>query len=169
MVNNNPILNTNIVDSALQTWRVNNSTNLLLLDSIPRKGLLLEPNGPRARNVTQIIAHLHHARINWIRFQESSAGTDQIKFEKGSVPSRRELRKALKESSKLVENFVRRAFLGKTKIKSFQKQPVRFLMYLIMHEAHHRGQLVYFLKQSGIRLPAPAARKMWEGWFFGKD
>ncbi len=160
---------TDFIAEALSTWRVNNNTNLLLLDSISKEGLLLEPSGPRARNMAQIFAHLHHARIGWVRWHEPSAAAQLTRFQKKTVPSRVDLKRALKSSAQMVEAFLQRAFSGQAKIKSFQKQPVRFMTYLIMHEAHHRGQIAYVLKHSGMRLPAETAGRLWAIWFWGKE
>jgi uncharacterized damage-inducible protein DinB len=157
------------VHQALSTWRVNNSSNLLLLQSIPREGLLLEPNGPRARNIARIFAHMHQARIGWVRWHDASAVADMKRFPKDTVPSRSDLKQALKSSAHMVEAYVDRAFQGQAKIKWFQKQPARFLIYLIMHEAHHRGQIIFALKHSGMRLPAKVTNRQWEIWFLGKE
>lgn len=160
---------TDFIVEALSTWRVNNKTNLLLLNSIPKKGLLLEPSGPRARNIAQMFAHLYHARIGWVRWHEPSAAAGMKRFSKGIVPLRSELKRALNSSATMIEAFLERAFQGQAKIKSFQKQPIRFMTYLIMHEAHHRGQIAFALKHSGMRLPADVSAHLWQDWFWGKE
>ena len=157
------------VAAILSTWRVNNNTNLLLLESIPKEGLLLQPSGPRARNIAQVLAHLHQTRIGWTRWHDPASTAGIKRFEKGTIPSRADLKRALKSSADMVESFLERAFQGKAKIKSFQKQPLRFMTYLIMHEAHHRGQIIFALKQAGIRLPRAASENLWKQWFWGKE
>jgi uncharacterized damage-inducible protein DinB len=72
-------------------------------------------------------------------------------------------------SGKAVGKFLGSALREERFVKSFKRNPVRWMGYLISHESHHRGQIALALKQSGMRLPQEVAmRGLWQEWFWGK-
>jgi uncharacterized damage-inducible protein DinB len=77
--------------------------------------------------------------------------------------TRKELKDALRQSSAAVEAFLR-GLLEDGSGKFFGGSPLRWICYLISHEAHHRGQIALALKQNGVRLPEDVAMQgLWEG------
>jgi uncharacterized damage-inducible protein DinB len=155
-----------LIAEALSTWRMNNSTTLLLLDKIPQRGLELQPRGTRARNIAQVFAHLHNCRIGWIRWHDATYIKKMERFVPRSLPSRTQLKRALNSSAGMCESFFQQALEGNAPIKSFRRQPLRFMTYLILHEAHHRGQIALALKLSGIKIPQDI---FWTRWIWGKE
>jgi uncharacterized damage-inducible protein DinB len=154
------------IAGAISIWHMNNTTTVQLLDAVPQKALMLTPRGPRARNIAQVFAHLHNCRIGWIRWHDSDAVKGIRRFAPRSLPSKKELKAALNSSAVMCERFFQRALEGKAPIKSFRKQPLRFMTYLIMHESHHRGQIALALKLASVRIPPEI---FWSKWIWGKD
>lgn len=153
-----------LLDDILEAWTVHNDINLFILDWVPAEGLeavtLLKTGKPsRGRNVARIFSHMHEVRrARLARSPEIPA------FDSEYSPSAEELRSALERSGRAVAEVVRRAVRDGTPIKSWKLPPVRWLVYLISHESHHRGQIAQALKQSGVRPPDEISYGIWGYW-----
>ena len=159
---------TNILEQVLIAWRVHNNINLLLLKAVPAKGLLAVPSGSRGRDVARQFAHMHKVRVNWLRYNGVAVGKMPT-FAARTTPPRARLRKALVNSGKEVEKFLRAKLEAGEPLRLFQGNPVRWMGYLISHESHHRGQIALALKQNGMQLPGKArGYHLWGKWVWGK-
>ncbi len=153
----------------LAAWQRHNDILLYLLDQIPRGGLAAVPAGSRGRDVARQFAHLHRARLGWLHFHVTGERPQLARYDKGSPPSKAELRRLLRRSGTDVAAFLRRAFRGEVTPRMFGKDPVRWMGYLIAPESHHRGQITLALKQAGLRLPERVAvQGLWGKWISGK-
>jgi len=147
---------------ALATWRVNDRGNATLLRAVPRKGLAARPAGSRGRVVAKVLAHRHHVRLAWLRVNGPERVAGLPRFSNVAQPARADLARAFKASGRAVERLRADALAGRKRLSSFKGNPVRFLAYLVAHDAHHRGQIALVLKQHGMKLPdAVALRGLW--------
>lgn len=85
------------------------------------------------------------------------------RFKGSDVPTAAELKDALARSGRAVAEVVRAAVDGEG-LTSWKRPPVTWLMYLLSHESHHRGQIAQALKQSGVRPPDEIAYGIWAYW-----
>jgi uncharacterized damage-inducible protein DinB len=157
-----------LLEQLLLSWRLNNKVNLLLLRAIPKKGFAAVPLASRGRNVARQFAHLHKVRWAWMRYNGENVRGIPV-FRKGTQPTQAQLLKAFRISGKAVEKYVRERLVEGRKIKYFKGQPVRWLVYMIAHESHHRGSILLALKQNGMRMPEKVAlTSVWLTWYWGK-
>jgi len=157
-----------LLEQLLLSWRLNNKVNLLLLRAIPKKGLAAVPLASRGRNVARQFVHLHKVRWAWMRFNGENVRGIPV-FRKGAQPTRAQLLKAFRASGKAVEKYVGSRLRARQRIKYFKGQPVRWLIYMIAHESHHRGSILLALKQNGMRMPDKVAlTAVWLTRYWGK-
>jgi len=154
-----------LIEQILETWRRHAEILLDLLDAVPRGGMKAVPTDSRGRTVGAQFAHLDRVRKGWLHVHATGARPKLDRYDKDKPPTKAQLRKALKASTKEVTQYLAKALRGEAKTRMFGHEPVRWLGYLIAHESHHRGQIMLALKQSDKRLPKEiAVQVIWGKW-----
>lgn len=163
-----PLEHEALIAQVLDAWRRNNDVLLYLLDHIPEEGFAALPAGSRGRDVAAVFSHLHRVRAGWVHFHETGKRPGSPRYDKSKPPAKAQLRKSLQESGAAVERFVEKALREGARPRMFGGSIVRWMAYLLTHDAHHRGQIMLALKQSGMRLPNKIAIEgLWGKWFYG--
>lgn len=158
-----------ILNDVLETWEINNEINLFILRWIPPEGLeavtLLKTGEPsRGRNVARNFAHMHEVRCGKLERNLDDKAETIPRFEGSESPNAEALAGALARSAEGVTRVVRTAVEEDRGIKGWKRSPVAWLVYLISHESHHRGQIAQALKQSGMRPPQEVSYGIWGYW-----
>ena len=155
-------------EALLESYTVSERMNQLILAHLDPKAWRAKPPGRNARAIVAIFTHMHNIRRKWLRLSaphiKLPAELDRAKC------SQRQASAALSESAKRCMEMIDGAFAG-GQVKHFHRDgwarpwPAGAAMftYMIVHDAHHRGQVCMLAHQLGFPLPLKAAYGMW-GW-----
>jgi uncharacterized damage-inducible protein DinB len=156
-----------LIGAVLETWRINNRIHLDLVGAIPPKGFAAVPLESRGRDVAAQLQHTAQVRRGWLHYHETGERPKRPPADKRKRPTRAQLKKLIADSGREVEEFIGRALEGRAKVRAFTGNPVRWMGYLISHDAHHRGSIALALKQNGMKLPDKAALDvLWGSWMW---
>jgi len=151
----------NFEEQMFDTWKINNRINLYMIEAIPTTALS-DRLASKGRTVAQQFAHLHNARLMWLKASAPELLNGLAKIERSTAVSKEMLQDCLEASGEAIGLLLRKGIDNDGKIKGFKPHVTAFLGYLIAHDAHHRGQIALALKQSGHRLPEKIAYGIWE-------
>ena len=143
----------------LGTWHLNNRVNLLLLEGLTDEQLAFAAN-PRARSIADQFAHLHNVRITWLEPRVPEVAKSLTKLEKGKV-TKAVIEESLVASANAIGDLISGA-VREGKMKSYKRGIIAFFGYALAHEAHHRGQMIVYLKQAGLRVDPSLGFRLWE-------
>lgn len=146
-------------ETLIETWTIHNRINLYLLAAVAPEGLGAVM--PKHRSVFQIFAHIHNVRLMWLKASAPDLLEGLTKIE-GKDGGKADLESALTASSRAIEDLLRRSLAAGGKVKGFKPHAAAFAGYLISHESHHRGQIVWTLKDSGHPVDQKTAFGLWE-------
>ncbi len=144
----------------IDTWHINNRINLYLLDTLAEEQLN-DLAASKGRTVGEQLAHLHNVRLMWLKAAQPDLLIHLNKLEKGSLLTKALLAAQLTKSGEAIAKLLETG-ASSGKIKGFKPHPTAFLGYLLAHEAHHRGQLILALKQSGHPIDQKTMYGLWE-------
>jgi uncharacterized damage-inducible protein DinB len=157
----------------LEIYAINNAINQHLLAHLDPRAWRAQPPGLRGsgRTIAAIFAHLHNARLVWIR-NSAPHLTSPARLD----PERCTIKQAATahaKSAKQCSLMLADALTGgpKRRVTKFHRGswtrlwPAGGTMfaYMFAHEAHHRGQILMLAHQMGFRFPEKSeAFSIWQ-------
>jgi uncharacterized damage-inducible protein DinB len=152
----------------LETFAVNERINQLILGNLDPRAWQAKPSSGNARTIAAIFTHMQNMRRKWLRL---SAPTLKLPAELDrSRCTQRQAKTALAESAELCSKMIAEALAGadggmKQFLRDGWARPwpagIAMVVYMITHEAHHRGQVCLLAHQLGFPLPVKARSGMW--------
>ena len=147
----------------IEAWRTNQRINLLLIERITAEGMQCTLSKRGGRGVAGEFAHMHNVRYWQVEKRAKDLAKNLKKFPTGVVPSKTELKAALRASAEAVEGLLLGVLENRPKRRGFKKGLFTTLSYFVAHEAHHRGRILLTLKVSGHTLDKKTQMAIW-GW-----
>jgi uncharacterized damage-inducible protein DinB len=152
----------------LETYAVNDRMNQLILERLNPKAWRAKPPGRNARTIAAIFAHMHNIRRKWLRLS-----APHLKLPVQLDRSRctlRETRTALAASAERCSEMLAEALDPAGGVKQFCRDgwarpwPAGGAMfaYMVLHDAHHRGQVCMLAHQLGFPIKPGYEIWMWE-------
>jgi uncharacterized damage-inducible protein DinB len=151
----------------LETYAVNDRANQLILEQLDPRAWRAKPPGS-VRPIAAIFAHVHNIRRKWLRLSAPHLKLPaQLDRTRCTQP---QARAALAESARRCSEMLREALERPAgRVKQFRRDgwarpwPAGGAMftYMLVHEAHHRGQVCMLAHQLGFPLPVKVSYGMW--------
>ncbi len=150
----------------LEAYAVNERMNQILLEHLDPRVWQAKPPGVRTRTIAAIFAHVHNIRRKWIRLSaprlKLPAPLDRTRC------TQKEARAALGESARCCSEMLE-SFLSSPSAPKFRRDGwakpwpagAAMVVYMISHDAHHRGQVSMLAHQLGFPLPSKVGGGVW--------
>ncbi|MGA7624367.1 MAG: DinB family protein [Candidatus Acidiferrales bacterium] len=150
-----------------ETFTVNERMNQLVLEHLDPRAWRAQPPNPRGRTIAAIFTHVHNVRCKWLRL--SAPHLKPPPQLNRARCTQNEAAKATARSAALCSQMLAEALAPQGGVKEFHRDSwakrwptgAAMFAYMIVHEAHHRGQVCLLAHQLGYPLPGPAAYGLW--------
>jgi len=151
----------------LETFAVNEKINQLILEHLNARAWRAKPPGRNARTIAAIFTHMHNIRRKWVRL--SAPHLKILQQLDRSRCTQNQARVALAQSARLCLKMLEDALRAPNRVQQFLRDGwakpwpagTAMVSYMIVHEAHHRGQVCMLAHQLGFPLPVKARYEMW--------
>jgi len=154
--------------SLLESYAINERMNQLILEELDPRAWRAKLASGRTRTIADTFSHVHNIRRKWLRLS-----APHIKLPAALERTRctqKQTAAALAQSAKRCSEMLAEALADPpSRVKHFHRDgwakpwPAggSMLVYMIVHDAHHRGQVCMLAHQLGFPLSAKTTSAMW--------
>lgn len=119
------------------------------------------PPSGRGRTIAGIVAHIQSVRRTFARMGGARPGPSSLDRLRST---RAQAEQALRRSTEILTSQFESALAARqTRVKGMPRRAVNMIVYLVQHDAHHRGQIVTLAKDLGHEFRGEDVTRIW-GW-----
>lgn len=144
----------------LEEFERNGRVTEYLVSVLPDALWRLAPPAGRGRTLAAIVAHIHGVRRTFGKMGGAPVQTPLNRLTVTKSQAQRALRQSTGDLLALFEAAVS---ARQARVKGMPRRVVNMLLYLIQHDAHHRGQIFMLAKSLGHEFRGEDVMRVW-GW-----
>jgi uncharacterized damage-inducible protein DinB len=145
----------------LEEFARNGLVNEYLVSVLPDAVWRTAPPGGRGRTIAAIVAHVQSVRRTFARMGGARPGPPSLdRLTVTKAQAQRALRQSTADLTALFEAAIA---ARQPRVKGMPRRVVNMLLYLVQHDAHHRGQIFVLAKSLGHEFRAEDVMRVW-GW-----
>jgi uncharacterized damage-inducible protein DinB len=152
----------------VESYAVNERMNQMVLEHLDPAAWRAKLLGSKGRTIAAIFAHVHNVRRKWLRLSATHlklpASLDHARC------TQKQVRTALVESGTRCSEMLADAFSEPpSRVEVFHRDGwakpwpsgASMVVYMVSHDAHHRGQVCMLAHQLGFPLPMKSMSGIW--------
>jgi uncharacterized damage-inducible protein DinB len=145
----------------LEEFERNGRVNEYLVSVLPDAIWRTPPPGGRGRTIAAIVAHIQSVRRTFAKMGGARPGPPPLDR---LTSTRAQAQRALRQSTtELAALFEAALAARQPRVKGMPRRVVNMLLYLMQHDAHHRGQIFMLAKSLGHEFSGEDVMRVW-GW-----
>ena len=151
----------------LQAYSASARINQFLVERLHPAVWRAPPPLPRGRTVAALVAHMHNCALRYLERTAPEVPVP-VELDRHRVTQKQAAR-ALGAKRKAVLAIVGAALADNSRIVGSPHRAADFLAYYMVHDAHHRGQIVQQARQLGYPISQQTMIGMWQWSARGKE
>ena len=132
-----------------------------LVSVVPPQLWHVKPPGGEGRSMAATVAHLQSVRRMFAKMGNAQPVPPGL--DRGHGTPKEALRALRQSREALAGLFGQSLARGEARVKGMARRTVNIMLYLIQHDAHHRGQICALTRTLGYRLTRDDVMRIW-GW-----
>jgi len=145
----------------LEAFRLSGRVSEYLVQVLPSDLWRTPPPSGRGRSIAAIVAHMQSVRRMFARMGGARPGPPSLDRKRSTqMQAQRALRQSTDDLARLFEVALA---ARQSRVKGMPRRVVNMLMYLVQHDAHHRGQITSLARDLGHQFASQDVMRIW-GW-----
>ncbi len=149
-----------VSDALLRAYSANARVNQYLVERLHPAVWRAMPPAPKVRTIAALVAHLHNCGLAYLR--RAAPGVRVPEELHRFRVTRAQAARALGAKRKAVLSVAAAALGGGGRIDGFRYDAATFLAYYMVHDGHHRGQILMQARLLGHPVSLETMSGMWQ-------